>query len=206
MAERSKAHAWRACWGAAPRGFESHSLRQYNIRINSLVGYRQPSQRPTPHIGRRNRNGPSHPAPSRKAVAALWRRGFDVVGLAINRLTAATSRPRRLVVRVRIKSGMFKASAVGSACSQEETCRGAPDGVPHPSSERIFTEHARAGSPAPRPRGARRLASVLTERYQGLPHPSQVFTVVSAIKSRLTFSILDYKTAVHIYTCLSAKK
>ena len=33
MAERSKAHAWRACWGAAPRGFESHSLRQLSDHV-----------------------------------------------------------------------------------------------------------------------------------------------------------------------------
>ena len=36
MAEWFKAHAWKACWGSAPRGFKSRSLRHYR---SGMLGF-----------------------------------------------------------------------------------------------------------------------------------------------------------------------
>ena len=54
MAERFKAHAWRACWGAAPRGFESHSLRQHLVRCHFELPYIIAQIKPGAYVSRFN--------------------------------------------------------------------------------------------------------------------------------------------------------
>ena len=72
MAEWFKAHAWKACWGSAPRGFKSRSLRQ----TASTIGHERAGDDPDFGLDLATRRGRDHASPAAADRFCAWASGF----------------------------------------------------------------------------------------------------------------------------------